>query len=168
MACKLNNCSLKFAILLCIIIFVAGCSGRENKIDTFYVELVNFNNDTLKKDVSEKIFGKASFYKNDKLEIISLNYVTDNLKDPHYFLNIESLNKNIEAGTRKIRVELNGDYSFDSIKYSLQKYIYKNEAWQKTSDMGLINAYRSAMNEQYVIIDFGDHIQKNVVLYTYD
>lgn len=159
---------VKLVVLFCLLIFTAGCSNDGKNSNTFCVELVNFKYDTLKRAVSDKIFGKASFYKNDKLEIVSSNYITGDVKDPHYFQNFEAPESKIENGAKKIRVELAGDYSIDSIKYSLQKFIYKNDAWQKISDMGFIKAQRTTQQERFVINDFAGHIQRNVVMYTYE
>ena len=67
-----------FAICLFSVLFFVSCTEQEksNIDNTYYIDLVNFNHDSLRQNVSEKIFGKVSFYKNDKLEILSVNYLT--------------------------------------------------------------------------------------------
>ena len=60
----------KLYLFLCALIvvnlFCASCSDQEkaNTDNTYYIELVNFNHDSLKMDVSAKLFGKVSYYKN--------------------------------------------------------------------------------------------------------
>lgn len=147
-----------------------GCSSSEKaKTDIFYVDLVNFNNDSLKNQVSESIFDKVSFYQNKKLEILSANYVTEDFPDMHYFKNAQTLDNNIQPGTKKIKVEFGGNYTIDSIRYSLQKYIYSDNKWIKTSDMGFIKGtttYKKA--KEFAIKEFGKQIVNNIVVYTYN
>ena len=155
--------------LICIII--TGCSDTEksNADNTFYIELVNFTNDSLKKKVSEDIFGKVSYYKNKKIEILSLNYVTEDYPDMHYFKNTEGLGQDIKTNTKKIRIECRGGYTVDSISYSLQKFIYSNKQWVKISDMGFIKGtttYKKA--KEYAINEFAKQIVNNTVVYTYN
>ncbi len=166
----------KYNFLLWVLIFFftviisTKCSNsKKAKIDIFYIELVNFNNDSLKKQVSENIFDKVSFYQNSKLVILSSNYVTENFPDIHSFKNAETLDKNIEPGTKKIKVEFGGNYTVDSIRYSLQKYIYSENKWIKKSDMGFIKGtttYKKA--KEYAIMEFGKQIVNNIVAYTYN
>jgi hypothetical protein len=70
---------------------------------------LNFN-DSLERYISENLFGKVAYYKNNKLEIASLNYITDDFPDMHYFKSISEIKKNINQNTRKIQVEFNGNY----------------------------------------------------------
>lgn len=161
---------LRVLIFFLTIVIIVSCSNsKKNTTDTFYIELVNFKNDSLKKEVAEHIFGKVSFYKNNKLEILSSNYVTDNFPDMHSFKNVEALDKGIEPGTKKIKVEFSGNYTVDSIRYSLQKYIYADNKWVKKSDMGFIKGtttYKKA--KEYAIREFGKQIVNNIVVYTYN
>jgi hypothetical protein len=78
-----------FISICFIILFFGGCSEKDksNTDNTFYVELINFNNDTLKQALADNIFGKVSYYKDNQLEILSVNFVTDNLPEMHYFKN---------------------------------------------------------------------------------
>ncbi|MEP7255693.1 MAG: hypothetical protein ABI666_07940 [Ferruginibacter sp.] len=132
------------------------------------MELINFN-DSLKEFISANINGKVSFYKNDKLEIISLNYITENYPDMHYFKNTGEIGKPIKAGSKKIRVEFSGNYSVDSIKYLVQKYRYENEEWKKISNMGFITGFSTYKNlREYALKEYGNQIIKTVVTYTYD
>lgn len=166
---------LKPLTVLVLTVFISivntGCSEKEksNTENTFYIELVNFTNDSLKKKVSGDIFGKVAYYKNKKLEILSLNYVTEDYPDMHYFQNAEGLGKDIKPETKKIRIEFRGEYTIDSISYSLQKFIYSNKQWIKTSDMGFIKGtttYKKA--KEYAINEFGKQIVYNTVVYTYN
>jgi hypothetical protein len=153
------------------IFFFTGCSGKENSnIDnTFYIELDKFTHDSLRQTVSENIFGKVSYYKNKELQILSLNYVTEEYPGMHYFQNAAALTKEIKPGTKKVKITFGGDFSVDSISYSLQKFIYRNNAWNKVSDMGMIkerNSYKKS--SRFAILDFGMQIVNNTVVYTYN
>ncbi|MEO6255042.1 MAG: hypothetical protein ABIO79_17160 [Ferruginibacter sp.] len=145
-----------------------GCSevDKKNIDNTYYVELVNFSKDSLKQVVSDKLFGKVAFYKNNKLEIMSLNYVTEDYPDMHYFNNSQGLGKEIKPETKKIKIEFLGEYAVDSISYSLQKFRYRNNQWVKTSDMGFLQARNEYKN--FIIEEFARQIMYNTVLYTYD
>jgi len=158
-------------VIFCIVLFFAGCSGKENGNieNTFYIELDNFTNDSLRQSVSDNILGKVSYYKNEKLQVISLNFVTEDYPDMHYFESAELLGKDIKPGTKKIKITFSGEYTVDSISYSLQKFIYNNDTWNKISDMGFMNAtntYKKA--KQFAIKEFGKQIMNSVVLYTYN
>lgn len=160
-----------FSVLLLFIFFLIGCSDKEknNTDNTYYVELVNFNNDSLKKNVSEKLFGKASYYKNEKLEIISINYLTEFPEDIHYFKSAAELDKEIKPETKKIRLEFGGAFTSDSITYSLQKFVYQDKQWKKTSDMGFIKAINNTVRtKEFAVDQYGKHILKNIVEYTYN
>ncbi|MFM6925301.1 MAG: hypothetical protein ACKOU7_07335 [Ferruginibacter sp.] len=158
-------------ILFGFLVFFTACSEKDkvNIENTYYVELVNFTKDSLQKKLSEGIFGKVSFYKDRKLNILSVNYVIDIFPDMHFFKPVSLLDKNIEENTRKIKVELKDSYSADSISYSLQKYRYTNGAWKKYSDMGFIKAVNSDKDSrQYAIDEYSTQIIKNLVEYTYN
>jgi len=153
-----------------LIFSFSSCSGneKENTPNTFYVEIVNFN-DSLEQHISEHIFGKVSYYKNDKLEVISVNYLTDEFPDMHYFKSTKELKSTIEENTRKIRIELQGNYSVDSITYSLQKYKYSNNQWKKISDMGFLKEITTFKNaKQYAMHEYGELIVNNIILYSYN
>ena len=160
----------KLFTVLVLTSIIFGCSeNKKNNTDnTFYIELVNFKHDSLKKALSEGIFGKVSFYKNEKLEILSLNYITEDYSNMHYFKNADDLVENIEPNTRKIKIEFEGEYKGDSINYSLQKFMYKNKQWVKTSDMGFIKGFTTLVRPENRLKDFTDQIIKNTVEYTYN
>lgn len=152
-------------------LFFASCSDQEkaNTDNTYYIELVNFNHDSLTMDVSAKLFGKASFYKNNKLQILSVNYLTEDYPDIHYYKNAAELKNEIKLETRKIRIEFGGVFTMDSIKYSLQKFVYRENKWKKTSDMGFITAINTYFKTMNFTVDyFGKEILNNTVLYTYN
>lgn len=158
-------------MICCAVFFFTACSGNEksNIENTYYIELDNFTNDSLKMQVSENIFGKVSYYKNKELQILSLNYVTEEYPGMHYFQNAEALTKEIKPGTRKVKITFGGEFSVDSISYSLQKFIYRNNTWNKVSDMGLIKERNSfKKSNRLALIEFGMHIVNNTVVYTYN
>lgn len=169
---KILRKALSGIILFCFtaILFI-GCVENEkgNTDNTFFIELVNFTNDSLKQNIEENMFGKVSFYKNDKLEILSMNYVTEDFPDMHFYKNVSVLDSEIKAETKKIKIEFSGDYSIDSIKYSLQKFVFRNKEWKKISDMGILKGtttYKKA--KEYAIKEFGKQIVNNAVLYSYN
>lgn len=157
-------------VILITTIFLISCDDtKKANTDIFYVELVNFTNDSLRNQVSENLFGKVSFYKNSKLQIVSANYITENFPDMHYFKNANEIDINIKQGLKKIRVEFGGNYTADSISYSLQKYTFNDKKWVKTSDMGFIkstNTYQKA--KEFAIVEFTKQIINNIVVYTYN
>lgn len=158
-------------VIFCIVLFVAGCSGKEkgNIENTFYIELDNFMNDSLRQSVSDNILGKVSYYKNKKLQVISLNFVTEDYPDMHYFKSAELLGKDIKPGTKKVKITFSGEYTADSISYSLQKFTYSNNTWNKISDMGFIKGFNMYnKTKQFAIKEFGMQIINNAVLYTYN
>lgn len=147
-----------------------GCNeeGKVNIDNTYYVELINFN-DSLKDFVSANINGKVSFHKNNKLEIVSLNYVTENYPDMHYFKDTSEISKPVKPGLRKIRIEFLGNYTVDSIKYLVQKYKYEKEGWKKVSDMGFSKGFSIYKNlREYALREYGNQIINTTVTYTYD
>lgn len=152
-------------------LFIAGCADK-SKADinnTFYIELGNFSKDSLKENIAENIFGKVSFYKNNKLEIISVNFVTKDLPPMHFYKNVAELKKDIEPGTRKIKIEAAGEYTVDSVYYSLQKFVYKDGNWVKFSDLGSIKAQNTYYRaRQDAIKEFGKQIINSAALYSYD
>ena len=157
--------------LIVVNLFFASCSDQEkaNTDNTYYIELVNFNHASLKMDVSAKLFGKVSYYKNKELQILSVNYLTDDYSDLHFYKNAAGLNNNIKPEKRKIRIEFGGVFTMDSIKYSLQKFVYRDKQWKKTSDMGFITAINTNFKTIMFTVDyFGNEILNNTVLYTYN
>ena len=119
--------------------------------------------------LQKEIFGKVSYYQNNKLEILSLNYLTDDFPQMHYYKNAAELGADIKPETRKIRVEFGGIFTNDSITYSLQKFVYRDKQWKKTSDMGFMKATNTHYREkQFAVDQFGKQILNNVVTYTYN
>lgn len=168
---NINSYFMKASLFILIIISCISCNkkDKENTDNTFFIEMDNFNNDSLKQSVSENIFGKASFYKNGKLEILSLNYITEEYENMHYFKRVEDIKKDIEDNTKKIEVEFIGNYSEDSISFSLKKYKYYNKEWIKISDMGFIkatNTYKKA--KTMALSEYGKHIVNTIVNYSYN
>jgi hypothetical protein len=141
---------------------------KSNTDNTFYIELINFTHDSLKETLTKNIFGKASYYQNNKLQILSVNYLTDNLPEMHYFINAEVLKKDIQTNTKKIKIEFKGTYSLDSINYSLQKFNYNNKKWIKISDMGFIKGYSTLTRPENIMKEFVDQIIKNTIEYSYN
>lgn len=165
---KVNKSIIK-AIMLSTIVFSFYSCAEEKKVDNvYYVELVNFS-DSLKNVVSTNINGKVSFHKNNKLEIVSLNYITEDYPDMQYFENIGEIDNPIKPGSRKIRIEFSGKYSIDSIKYSLQKFVYTNNNWWKTSDIGFIRGVSTYKTlSEYALMEYGNQIINSLVTYIYE
>lgn len=165
---KLKSLSVYITVVL---LFMTGCDQKEktNTNNTFYIELVNFNNDSLKQSISEKLFGKVSFYKNNKLEILSENYLTEDYPDMHFIKNAEELTKDIKPETKKIKVTFTGNYSPDSIKYSMKKYIYRDKQWKQTYDLGIVTANNTHFRtRQFAIDQYGKQLSSSIIAYTYD
>lgn len=167
MACKRI---FAYCILFVAVVFFCACNDKNESTgeNTFYVELVNFKYDSLKQELNNGFSGKVSFYRDNKVQILSENYVTGDLRDLHYFKNADLLNNKIEEGTRKIRVEFKDNFVLDSIKYSLQKYVFRNDAWVKTSDMGDIRDMRKYEQPRYIIEEYVRVMVNNIVEYSYN
>jgi hypothetical protein len=160
---------IRSVLTLLVIIIFFRCSNPEknNLSNTYYVEFINFN-DSLKKFVANDLFGKVTYHKNNQLIIVSLNYETDNYPDMHYFKNISEVGENIKSGIKKIQIEQVGNYSKDSINYSLQKYSYNNKQWVKVSDMGVIKKTTTfKYTGRFDIKELINPIVNSIVTYTY-
>lgn len=147
---------------------IVGCSENNKPAeDTFYIELINFN-DSLRNYISENTFGKAAFYKNNELTVLSQNFITEKYPGMHYLEAIPSDDRNIKTRENKIRVELVGNYSVDSIKYSLQKYKFKDNQWTKISDLGVLKAVTTQKKaKMFSVNEFGKQIVLTVAEYTF-
>lgn len=147
---------------------ITGCSENSKPAaDTYYIELVNFN-DSLRNYISTNAFGKVAFYKNNQLQILSQNFITEEYPRMHYLEVIPSDNSSIKTGANKIRVEFVGNYSVDSIRYSLQKYRFKDNQWNKISDLGVLKVVTTFKKaKQFSINEFGKQIVNTVVEYTF-
>lgn len=128
-----------FILVICIVF--SSCSDKEkmNTGNTFYIDIVKCP-DSLKQKILEGIVGKVSYHKNNKIQIMSLNYVTEDYPDMHYFKNIIEIDKTIKKGTNKIKIEFSGNFTTDSTFYSLQEFKYDKGVWKMTSDIGVIKA----------------------------
>ncbi len=168
---KKNILTISLIFTILILFFFIGCLNKiKKKLDnTYYIELINFTKDSLKQSVLENILGKVAYYKDSKLIILSLNYLTEDHLDMHYFRSVEEIKKETIQNTKKIRIEFGGAYTPDSITYSLQKFIYKNKNWKKTSDMGFIKGTTTYVRaKQFAIKEFTKQIINNIVLYSYN
>lgn len=145
-----------------------GCSENSKPAaDTFYIELVNFN-DSLRNNISINAFGKVAFYKNKQLQVLSQNFLTEEYPGMHYLEGIPYDDSNIKPGENKIRVEFVGNYSVDSIRYSLQKYKFRNNQWNKISDLGVLKAVTTFKKaKQFSVNEFGKQIVSTVAEYTF-
>lgn len=154
--------------VLLLFFALSGCSENNKPAeDTFYIELINFN-DSLRNYISANSFGKVAFYKNNQLTVLSQNFITEKYPGMHYLEAIPADVGNFETGENKIRVEFVGNYSIDSIRYSLQKYKYKNKQWNKISDLGVLKAVTTFKKaKQFSINEFGKQIVSTVAEYTF-
>jgi len=167
----------KYGILFTLVTVTFFCCSenkKDNVSNTYYVELINFR-DSVKDYVSNNILGKVSFFKNNQLQIVSVNYMNDNYPDMHYYKSIEDTEAK-QPGSKKIRIELKGDYTADSTSYSIQRFKYKNDNWVKISDMGFIkataDAWKSAFaeptkNNEIPMKQLAKQVVSNLVLATY-
>lgn len=165
-----NVMKISIIIICSGVILFNSCSDniRSDKPTNYYLEFVNFN-DSLERYISSNILGKVAFYKNNKIEVISTNYITDLTSEMHYFKSINEVDGEVTLGTKKIRIEFFGDYNIDSIKYSLQKYNYKNSGWSKISDLGTLKGFTTYKRaKEFAIKEFGNQIIKNIAAYTYE
>lgn len=159
-----------FFAWICIF-FLNSCSDeRKPTVDnTFYFELINFSKDSLKQHISEGLYGKVAFRKDNKLEIISENYLLDDLENIHFLRNAEVLGKEIKTGTKKLSIEFIGDYTIDSITYSIKKYEYSNNQWVNTARLDSVKAITTYQRaKEFAVKEFGKQIINNAVTYTYD
>lgn len=153
-----------------IIILFSSCSEKQDDkgMNTFYIDLENFTSDSLRTSIEKGFFGKVSFYKDGGINIISENYITENLTEIHYFYNAEGLKGDIKDGTKKIKIEFMGDFSYDTISYSLQKYKFTNKKWVKISDIGVLKSFTKLIYPEYQIKDLGKKIILNTIEYSYN
>jgi hypothetical protein len=159
-------------IILFTAIMLYGCSRKEkmNIDNTYYVEITNCP-DSVKKPLMAAIAGKTSYYKNRKLQIMSMNYVTEDYPDMHYFNDIAAIGEPVKKGTRKIVIQFKGNYTVDSTFYSVKKFRFRNGSWAMTSDMGYFRVYPEDMNrngaDKFLQQELNEKIIQNVVMNTY-
>ena len=164
-----------FTLFLCLIggiVLLTGCRG-EKKVDPgniYHIELKN-SSDSFKHAFESRIVGKASFHKNNKLEVLSTNYITEEYPDIHYFKSMAEIGKEPMEGTKKIQVELAGNLTIDSTFYYMVHFQYRDKQWIKTSDVGFIHAFstnRMALpTDPFGYSELMPIIVKNVVESTY-
>ncbi len=155
-------------IVFSLVIFqFYGCSEKDDTANTYYIEMINFK-DTLKKYVSNNIIGKVSFIKNDRRMIVSVNYIEDDYPDMHYYKSVDEITKTIKPDSKKIRIELVGNYTTDSTMYSIQRFKYNKNEWVKISDMGFIKpTATNSVSKELAIDGLGNQIITNLVASTY-
>lgn len=155
--------------LVISVFMISGCFDKSEKRRTlFFIETVGFK-DSLEDFLSKNMFGKVIFYKDNKLEILSSNYITEEYPNMHYLEQFTTTPEGLIEGIKKIRIELKGVYPPDSITYSLQKYIYKEDKWKMISDMGVMKATTTFKKaKQFYINECGKQIINTVGAYTYE
>lgn len=124
-----------------LLLIISGCNSKQDnkEKDTYYVEFTNCN-DSLLNLLNKEVNGKVSFYKDNRLNILSLNYLTTNYPDMHYYKSVAELPASIKDGTKKIKVDFTGNLTNDSTYYSIQRYLFEKKEWKKVSDLGIIQA----------------------------
>ena len=160
-----------FCISLQIFVFY-GCSDDQKTTvaNTYYVEVV-YSSDSLKKKILGDIAGKTSYYKNNQLQIVSLNYVTEDYPNMHYFKNIAELEQPVKKDTKKILITFAGNFTYDSTLYSIERFAYNAGKWNKISDLGFIKAIttnlRAVNTAPFEFNDLSNQVVKNIVASTY-
>ena len=160
-----------FCISLQVFVFY-GCSNDQKTTvaNTYYVEVV-CSSDSLKKKILGDITGKTSYYKNNKLQIVSLNYVTEDYPNMHYFKNIAELDQPVKKGTKKILVTFAGNLTYDSTLYSIERFTNDGGSWNKVSDLGFIKAIASKLRvvdtDPFEFNDLSNQVARNIAASTY-
>ena len=122
--------------VFCAVLFGCANSKSDNPADTFYVSY-KCDNDTLLDVLKNATSGKVAYFDaKRKLEILSLNYVTEPHKGMHYLKVEEELPKKPVVGTIKYEIVFNNKMVNDSIAYTLKKVIYSKDGWKDKSSMG--------------------------------
>lgn len=129
-----------YLIIILYIIFI-GCTNSNKNKNIFYVDYVS-KNDTLLNMLKNASSGKISYYDNNKkLQIVSLNYLTELHPNSHYFKIKEELPLNPDLNTVKYEIIFNDSMTNDSIAYFLKKYIYSKSGWQAKPGLGVIKVF---------------------------
>ena len=168
MDCKTKN---RLFLFLLVVLF-CGCTDKSesNNRNTYYVEFLNCS-DSLHTLIEAKINGKVSFYKNNELKVLSLNYATEKYPDMHYFNSIKEISAVIPEGSLKIKVDFSGNQTNDSTYYSIQRFQYSKKDWIKISDLGTIkaisNVRRAKKEEGFNYMDLTGQVIQNLVSSTY-
>lgn len=135
-----------------LIIFFTSCSDKEkdNAANTYYIEIVNCP-DSIKQPIMASFIGKVSYYDENKmLKVMSVNYATGDHSGMHYYRPSEELGENIKTDTKKIRIGLSGNYTYDSTFYSIERFKYMDQQWKKISDMGSIQAISNKLKTKKI------------------
>ena len=138
----MNNNKL-FLIPVISFILITGCTDnqKEKNSNTFYINYI-CKNDTLLDLLKKATSGKVTYFDNEKkLQIVSLNYITEEHPNTHYLKINEELPVKPELNSIKYEIVFNESMINDSIAYSLKKYIYSEKGWQSKSDMGIIKVF---------------------------
>jgi len=160
----LYNISLGI-LLLC---FLTGCGGsNETAKSTFYIEFVNFD-DSLGTYVTMHSTGKVAYYKDNKLQVLSQNYVTEKEPGMNLLEKFTGAETGLPDGSKKIRVEKIGLYPPDSVRYSLQKFVYQDGKWTKISDMGSLKAVTTFNRaKQFYVTELGKQLVTTIAEYSF-
>jgi hypothetical protein len=166
-------CKRYYSIVSAAVLFlwcICGCSQKKRATvyNTFYVQYVNLAADSFTTALASKTFGKVSFYKDGKLEVLSQNYLTEDYPQMHFYADAAELGDMVTDGARKIRIEFKGVFSLDSVEYSMQKYQYSARGWKKISDMGDFKLRKKFVQPKNIIADYVQEIVNNLVEYTYN
>ena len=138
----ISNYTSIITFSLLILIFFNKCSdaGKEQNGTTYYIEIKN-GNDSIKERFMGNITRYVSYFENNQLKIMAVDYVTGEHPDIHYYKPIDELNKTVDNGTLKIEVTFKGNFTVDSTYYSIERFKYTKEQWTKVSDLGFIKAF---------------------------
>ena len=137
------NINKVFLIFVVYFILITSCTDSKNgnNSNTFYINYI-CKNDTLSDLLKQATSGKAVYFDNEKkLQIVSLNYITEDHPNTHYLKTGEELPEKPEFNSIKYEIIFNESMINDSIAYSLKKYLYSKNGWQKKSDMGTIKIF---------------------------
>ena len=127
---------------LFILFIFNKCSDAVNKKNgtIYYIEIKNCN-DSIKQRFMDNITRYISYFENNQLKTMAVDYVTGEHPDIHYYKPVDELNKAFDNGTLKIEVTFKGNFTLDSTYYSIERFKYTKEQWTKVSDLGFIKAF---------------------------
>jgi len=132
---------LRYFFFACLLQVMAACNQEDKKekniVSVYYVDILN-GEDSIKNGLADRVFGKVSFYKNDRITLVSKNFMTEVFPQSHAYEPINLLPAKIEPGTKKITVEFAGNFKVDSTYYAVRQFAYNKNKWNKVSDMGFI------------------------------
>jgi len=166
-----NKNKLFFVFVFFCIVFSACKESKQNKQNTYYVDYV-CKNDTMLDLLKKGTSGKVSYYdKENKLQIIPINYMTEDHPDTHYFQVADELPAKPELNTMKYEIIFNESMINDSMAYSFKKYIYTEKGWEARSNMGILKVFNYPSHRDKVLKVVKKRVVANVlkmiVLHTY-